>query len=409
MSLVCDKTNGSCLCLSSSVVGERCDRCRQNSTNFFPTCDACDECSGQWQGKIDPLREDIDTTLELVRVMTATVGPEDIPLLSELLGLLREVQELLSASQIDTELTGDVTALHRRLCELTNQTKDLFDRAVAVNDEIAKLGGFGMFENETSRLATLLMDLRSELDSLAEDFENITAAASGFDPTFHLALAREAEERSNQTDILISGNVTSLIALAERTLADYNRALAESDFLARQMENMRRLSVLSQRVSEYETFLVAASAALCGSGNDSSVCAECGGLQCDTCGGPECDSLVYVASEALNISTRALTLVEDARNETLLRVSQLRTLLTEILAARNDSLEAEESALETQVRADEIWTLVQGLLETLLEQRDARIDLDDIEDVEQQTLSLQFDTNQEEVYTLQLVYTLYFE
>ena len=346
------------------------------------------------------MREDIETTLELVRVTTASVRPEDIPLVRVLLGLLQEVRDILGTSQIDPELVTNVTELHRRLCELTNQTQDLFDRALAVSNEIARLDkGVDAFENETSRLATLLMALRNELNQLTEEFGNITV--SDLNPGFYLALARQAEERSDRANQLISENVTNLISLTEFFLTEYNRELVRSDFLAQQMENLRRLSDLSQRVSEYEAFLIEASAKLCGSlnnSNDSNICGECGGVQCDTCGGPGCNSLVSVANQSLNFSTQALVVAQSIRTEILSRVSELRNLLSEILVLRNETLEAANATRVVLRRADRLWREVRDLLETLRKQlEENRIDLDDIVEVEMETLSLQLNTNREDV------------
>lgn len=348
------------------------------------------------------MRKDIETTLELIGVKIANVDPEDIPLISTLLGILREVQSILSSSQIDSELATNVTELHRRLCELTNQTQDLFDRALAVSNEIARLDSeVEVFENETSRLANLLMELRNELYQLTQDFGNITVPSLNYN--IYLELVRQAEERSDHAHSLISENVTNLISLTEGILAEYNRQLMESDFLSRQMENLRQLSVLNQRVIEYEEFLVEASTKLCGSRNEtinsSDVCGECGGVHCEMCGGPGCNGLITTANNSLNISMQALTEGQSIQLQILSQVSDLRAFLAEVLALKNETLEAENATRLTKLRADELWQQVQDLLETLRRQlEENRIDPDDIEEVENRTLSLKLNTTQKEVY-----------
>ena len=398
LSLACNQTTGTCLCLPN-VVGEKCDRCRQNSTDFFPSCEACDECTGAWQTRINPLRTDVEATLELIRVTTVTTDPEDVPLVSVLLNLLAEVREILDASRIDPELAGNVTELHRRLCELANQTRDLFSRAVAVSDEIAMLeSGVDVFRDEASRLAMLLGELRNELERLTVEFESISIL--DIDPNVYLTLARQAEERSTDADRLITINTTNLISLTEGILAEYNRQLAESNFLARQMENLRLLSDLSQRVSEYELFLIEANSKLCGSrANSSNVCDECGGIRCDGCGeNPGCNSLVNMASESLNVSREALGIARGLRNETLSQVVQLRILLSDIVALRNETLDARSAAQDVRQRAGNLSDEVKGLLE-ILQRRlvDERVDPNVIEEVENEALSLQLSVNQEEV------------
>ena len=397
LSLQCNQTNGLCPCLPS-VQGEKCDRCQDNSTDFFPSCEGCGECTGQWQSRINPLRKDIETTLELIGVKIANVDPEDIPLISMLLGILREVQDILSSSQIDPKLATNMTELHRRLCELTNQTQDLFDRALAVSNEIARLDSeVEIFENETFRLANLIMELRDELNQLTQEFGNITVPSPNYN--VYLELARRAEERSDHAHRLISENVTNLISLTEGILAEYNRKLIESDFLARQTENMRRLSFFNQRVIEYEAFLVEVSTKLCGSLiNSSDVCGECGGVHCEMCGGPGCNGLIATANDSLNISVQALMEGQSIRLQILSQVSDLRAFLAEVLAQKNETLEAENATRAVKLRADELWQQVQDLLEVLRRQlEENRIDLDDIEEVENNTLSLRLNTTQEEV------------
>ena len=398
-SVVCQQETGVCTCLPN-VVGDKCDRCQGNSTEFFPTCEACGECTGQWQSQINPLRTEVDATLELIRVTTVTVTPEEVPLLNQLLSVLSEVREILGESRIDSDLAGNVTTLHDRLCRLTNQTRDLFERAVAVSNEITRLdAGVNAFENATLRLATLLGELQSELEQLSAEFGNLTAL--DLSPDSYLALALEAEERSAVADQLISRNVSGLITITERILASYSQRITESEFLRRQMENLRLLSDLSQRVSEYEAFLTEASSKLCGSGlNDpDGTCGVCGGVECDTCGGsPGCNSLVTMAGESLDVSRRALEVAGGLRNETLARVAQLRLLLMEISSLRNDSLDAESAARDVHTRARDLDQRVRDLLETLQRQLvEDRINPDTIEQVENETLSLKLKLNQDEV------------
>ena len=344
------------------------------------------------------MRTDVEATLELIRVTTANVEPEEVPLLSMLLALLEEVRVTLSASRIDPDLVNNVTELHRRLCELTNRTRDLFDRAVTVSNEIERLdSGFDAFEDETSRLASLLLQLRIELEELAEEFGNLTVPDVNHE--FYLAIAQQAEERSNRADELVTGDVTNLIFLAEGILANYNQELVSS--FEQHLENLRLLSDLSQRVSEYEAFLAEASTKLCGTlnnTNNSSICSECGGLQCDTCGGPLCNSLVTTADESVNVSTQALEIAESVRVQILSQLTELRTLFNEILTQQNETTEAATDASELHSRATELRQRVQDLLANLRQQlEEDRINPDDIEEIERATLSLQLNLNETEV------------
>ena len=395
-----------CVCLPG-ITSEKCDRCQPNTTDFFPSCEPCDECTGQWQARINPLRADVEAALELARVMTMTPGPEGVPMLVALIEALSTVRALLDTSQADSELVDNVTALHRQLCKLTNQTQDLFNRSSAVDDEISRLEGEVVeFEDETIRLESLLLELQVELEALSREFGNITTP--DLDPQPYLTIAEEARERSANADQLISQNVTSLLSQTEDHLAEYRRELNESELLQRQSENLRVLSDIGQRLSEYEAFLVVASAELCGGALNTSnngSCGACGGIGCDTCGGsPQCNDLVSMATEAIAVSRQALELAESLRNQIAPRVATLRGLFTNIAQLSNDTLDAAQAALQVQTAAQELFEEVRDLHDNLRRQLlEERIDPSIIEEVEMETLSLALVVNQEEVSEMEAI------
>ena len=399
----CNQATGVCSCLPR-VAGAKCTHCEGNSTDLFPSCEPCDECTGQWQARINPLRAEVESALELARVTSMTPGPEGVPLLVVLLKLLGEVREILDDTRIDPELASNVTKLHERLCELTNQTQGLFERIVAVDNEIARLDGkTESFENETSRLALLLAELRNDFENISGQFGNISIPEIDFES--YLSIAQRAEERSTIADRLVSQNVTTLLSLTESLIEDYRSDLNESRLIEQQEENLRILSAITQRVNEYESFLVQANAQLCGAALNSSggggggTCGECGGLECDTCGGnPQCNGLVTMAAESLVVSRQALEVAEELRNQTRGRVALLRILFTEISVVTNETLDAEAAAREVQSSAERLFQEVTGLHNDLRRRlEEERIHPDIIDEVERETLSLSLPVTQEEV------------
>ena len=393
-SLTCNSTTGACPCLSS-VSGDRCDQCAPNTTHLFPGCDSCDECTGHWKRKIDPLREDIGTALELVASFNVSLEPEDVPLISEILDLIRQIRAMLESSRLDPELVGNVTALHGRLCELTNQTTGFVRRAEFVRNGTTALGEhFSFLEGELSRLTSLLMQLQSELESLTKAFGNITLV----DPSPYSELVRIALERSDRAATIVAKNVTTLVVFAEGVVGEYNRKLTTSNFLARQMDNMRRLSDLSQRLSEFEAFLVLASTKLCGSEGNGTACEQCGGLECPNCGGGEgCGGLLSNATDALSTSQRALALARDARKRIASQVMLLEAILADTLTLQNESGTAEVVAMETENRAEVVLQEVINLLEEVRGQLGARFDVQQIAALEEETLALRLSVTIEEV------------
>jgi len=102
-----------------------------------------------------------------------------------------------------------------------------------------------------------------------------------------------------------------LITDAQASVANFSTKRDESGFVNRQQNNTERLLILRQRLDAFENLIAEANQRLCGGGSNGTCGGECGGVSCDVCGGEGCDGLVSDASEALNVSRRALAIVED--------------------------------------------------------------------------------------------------
>ena len=381
LSLICDKMTGQCDC-REGVTGAQCDVCRDNTTGIFPSCEPCDECTGQWQRRIDPLREDVETTLELIDTVNGTAG--ELPALQPIFDLLDQIEAILSTSEIDI-LSQDIQSTHALLCELINQTQLLIQRALVVENQLDNIENISQsISSELSTLIASLVALESELRNISLFLDSIEV----LDPLPYLILAEAARERSDAADEVITANVTSLIEDTETILLNFTTKLNESDVIVQQLENTEALSFLSQRLAVFQDLIREANRELCGAQSNDS-CEECGGVSCMNCGGDGCDSLVNDAAEAVNISETALQIARGQLAAIQILVEDLQSLMREIETVSNSSTRTEEFANETNTRAGTLVQRIRELIQEIeVELNMTRIDPNEIGILENQTLSL---------------------
>ena len=383
----CADFSGVCEC-RDGVIGDKCDACEEGSTGTFPECQQCDECSDQWQKRIDLLSLQVNNTLE-------TIGDTNVTgaVLDDILSLLRDIQALLSDSRIDL-LSQDVQSLHLRLCTLINQTQDLINRGIIIENQLDSI------ENETELIRVQLDPIMTTLLDLQREFLNLSELVAGFEPfnaTLQLRLAREVIDRSNQADRLIRNNVTSLLNDTQLTLDQYDFLLTSNDVVSTQSDIELRLAALNDRLVEIRSFIQLANELLCGATTDS--CNDpCGGITCGRCGGGNCDSLVSMAGDAVNMSTQALQISQSLLANVLQEIAELEQFLSDIATLRNASLETEAFVNDTNTNAFELLRSLQDLISAVEGELNAtRVDPDEIKRIENQTLALELLLNREEV------------
>ena len=382
LSFVCDKTTGQCDC-REGVTGAQCDTCQDNTTGIFPTCEPCDECTGQWQRRIDPLQEDIETAIELFSMLNGT-NVTDLPALQLIFDLLEQIEALLNASEIDI-LSQDIQSTHALLCELINQTQLLIERALIVESQLDNI------ESVSRNISSKLDALISSLVALENELRNISQFLDSIEilnPLPYLQLAQEARQRSDAADEVIRINVTSLVEDTQTVLFNFTTKLNESDFIVQNAENTQALSLLSQRLAVFQELIREANRELCGAQSNGS-CEECGGVSCQSCGGSGCDSLVNDAAEALNVSEMAVQIAGEKLLAIQTSVDDLESLMREIQIVSNSSTRVETFALETNQRASSLLQRIRELVREIeAELNVTRLDPDEIGRLENQTLSL---------------------
>ncbi len=375
-----------------------CDRCQENTTQIFPTCERCDECTTAWQDVISSLRVDVEATLEIISQLNLTtiiIDGDEIPALTALFDLIRNIEEVLNSSQIDI-LTQEVTSTHAFLCNLTSQLLNLTDRASLIEQQLRTI------ENTSDYILSELERLRLSLMQLHREYLNITESFPDyelFDSTPYVNLTRDALEQSDRANDIVRDNVTVFLADIQVYLANYTAKLNESQFNETLVNNLERLARLSDNLTIFEELVSEANQKLCGSAINGSCDGECGGVNCSTCGtGGNCSSLVRDAEEAVNLSSVALQLAQEALADIQEQVQRLEALMVRIERLKENATEAEEFANETYVGAGRLLSEVEvliGMIETELTA--SRVDPQDIINVENKTLALRLPGTPEEV------------
>ena len=377
-------------------MGDLCDACANDTSQLFPSCEPCDECTEQWLRRIIPLGEQVQDTVEFVSSLNLSneTMPE-IPLLEKLLELAGDIETVLSNSSIDL-LTADVESFNARLCQLLNQTDDLIQRGADVQAELEQ------FEVESREIGMSLPILMNSLAQLRADFENVSMIFQSqnflsVNTTFYVELAQRALERSDAADQLVQENVTSLANQTALTIEIFNATFDESRVVEINNQLQQAVSNVNSTVNQIQTFVSAASEQLCGMG--SAICLECADESCEVCpSGIRCDGLIATADLASNTSARALAIAEDLLQQISAEVEAVDSLLERAYGVQRGSQEVSNFVSGIRNASLELDKNVRSLVRELEQELNStRVDPEDIGRLENATLSLKLDLLPEEV------------
>lgn len=384
------------------MVGDRCDRCPANSTGTFPNCEECDECADQWEERIVSLAAQISETVLVVSDLNLTNQMQDIdiPDLDQLLQLAREIEATLNGSNVAT-LSSDIQSTHELVCELTNMTRELLQRALTLQGELETSENSSLtILSGLDAIARTLSDLERELANVSMEFNAIAVPSSPSPSQRLLVASREALRVAEEAESLVATNFTSVLSNIRSTLVNFdllNSSTVEdvNDML------LARVADVQQRIDSVREFLDDASSQLCVGGgspnnNDSSsddnACeGECGGVGCDTCGAADsCDGLRPRAIQALNTSEVALTIARSLVVDVRSRLELLQMLQERVRSLADEGRGFEEEVERIQSAADDILLELLRLISELeMELNVTRVDTREIERIVNETLELQ--------------------
>lgn len=391
---ICDKSSGVCEC-RENVVGDLCDLCAANTSQIFPSCEPCDECTDQWVRRIVPLEEQVQGTIEFVSSLNLTNVTQDIPLLDELLALARDIETLLSNSTFDM-LAMDVEDFNARLCQLANLTDELIMRGAAVQAELdrSRAGGEEI-QMKLPILMNSLTQLKADFDNISKIFE--AQEFISVNSTFYIDLARRAQKRADSANQLVRENVTSLLNETILILETFNATLDENGVIGVNNGLQEAVANINSTVREMQAFITIASQSLCGTGNET--CSECTNKSCEVCSnGIGCDGLIATAELASNISSSTLVVAEDLLEQIMSEVEALEELLDRARRVQRGADEAADFVNEIRNASLELIENVQSLTNELERELNAtRVDPEDLGRLENATLSLQLDLLPNEV------------
>ena len=357
----------------------------------------CDECTDQWIRRITPLEEQVQGTIEFASSLNLSNTTLDIPLLDALFELAGDIEMVLGNSSIDS-LTSDVDGFVDRLCLLVNQTEDLITRGELVQEELDRIG----MDSEEIEMSLLI--LTNSLTGLKGDLENVTMIFesqefnTSLNSTFYADLAREARERSDKADQLVEGNITILLNKTISALETFNATFEDNDVAGINDRLQQALANINSTVSEMQAFIAVASARLCGSGGE--VCSDCAdSVSCEVCpNGIRCNGLIATADLAYNISEQALVVAEELLDQVADEIRTLEELLERAQEVQRGANEVGDFVAEIWNTSLELFENVRSLVAELERELNAsRVDPDNIERLENMTLSLQLDLLPEEV------------
>lgn len=376
------------------MAGDLCDLCADNTTGLFPSCERCNQCSGDWWLQIDLLRAEVNATIQLLLLLNntnTTLDLRNIPELNDLFDLIAQIDQLLNASKVET-LAATITQVHALLCELSNRTQLLLLRAEEVERNIGRLEGnvtrlnssLPLFVTTLSNLTLQLEDIRRRLGKLAPA-----------DPQPHLLLAMDAQTRVEEASTIVEREVKVHLQDTARVLSEFYTKFNGSGFAEHQAAHSLLLEALNRNLTAYHELIAMATVRLCGGDGR---CGQCGGVECGMCGGEGCAGLVADSEMAVNISSEVLRLAREGLVKVQFQVKKLGSLANqsseELLTARTGQELANTTALKAAQLSHELTSLVSMVAEQL---NISRIDPDTIRQLENVTLSFSHNLTLEEV------------
>lgn len=380
------------------------------TTGLLPLCKLCDECSTRWVEPINDLETSVSREIDRAQSLTVTnVTHTEIregrDLVKPLLDLIADVERFLNSSTIDI-LLQNVLETHSNITDVILVIKNLIVRAKTVE---------GLLETANATLTIQkiqLLTIKQQLESLCTLLMNLTKEINEITLTDFSTYAdriQSAVSSSNQSSDTVQYTVLPSLEESQEKLSEFTEKQAHFTNASRDIVQL--LTVLRMKLRNYQNLVIKADQTLCGKdidtfvdslqcgcyGNRERCDSQCGGIGCVRCGG-ECNGTISEIKKTVELSAKALR--EATRLQDLLQ-SDIRQL-----HQANDTSSEANSLAATGYRVaerekrniSEIFALIQSFTGDVTGILTAKLlNTSLIEDLTEETLSLQLSKTPEEV------------
>uniref|UniRef100_H3B4L9 Laminin subunit beta 2 n=1 Tax=Latimeria chalumnae TaxID=7897 RepID=H3B4L9_LATCH len=342
----CNRVTGHCTC-RQGVSGVRCDQCARGFAGYFPDCQPCHQCFGDWDRAVQDLaartRRLLDRAKEIQQTGITGVYEKDFSELEEKLAQARTIvnarnataQAVTNLMKLIDDIRNQITETTERLTRLEGELTTVQDRNFGANNELNGL------QREARALNQSMKGLSRQLDQLKNS--NFLGAYDSIRSSY--GQSREAERKANTSTVTTPSTVSESAATRRKT----EKLMAEKkdDFNRKHAMNGRALNDLSTRAQLLDMKKI--NEKVCGAPGDASCAVSpCGGAGCrdedgnKRCGGLNCNGAVATADSALD---RA----RHAEGELRKAMSEVEELFRKVAEAK---VKADEAKLRAQAALD---------------------------------------------------------
>nr|XP_020633682.1 laminin subunit beta-1 [Pogona vitticeps] len=400
----CNRTTGQCIC-REGVEGARCDKCTRGYSGTFPDCVPCHQCFALWDVIISELTNRTQRFLERAKALkiTGVSGPYQ-KTLNSVEETLNEIKSIVAQNPAAEPLRN----IGNLMEEAEKLKADVAEKIAELEETVSKVATESNHtDTQLSALEADAKSLDSVVKELAEQLEfikisDIQGALDSITKYFEMSL--DAEKRANAS-VFLPGSVVEQSAEMRLEVESLINE-TETEFKSKQEEQSRLLDELAGKLQSLDLAEVAEKT--CGTSPGASCTdSECGGLSCRTedgkmkCGGPGCDGLVTVAHNAWQ---KAM----DFDREILSALAEVDQLSKMVSEAKERADEAKQNArdvlLKTNATKEQVDRSNQDLRNLIKQIREFLMkdsaDLDSIEAVANEVLSMEMPSTPEQLQTL---------
>lgn len=407
------------MCLQG-VTGRQCTVCTSNGGGLLPYCESCDECSTQWIDPINELQLSVSSTVTLSQSITqVNITHTELSQGQDLLTPLIDLFTYIKANLSDyNSLLQHTIGTHGNISNLILVIRNLIVRANTVQSSLTNLTN--TLEDQRIQLLIIREDLTllCDLLSLLTSQTNNTTINDLNTYTNRILSSLSSSNQSQQTAQEV---IVPLLHESQQQLNSF--IVTENQFINASHDIMQLMTVLRNKLQNYQSLLLSADQTLCGNniedlvdslqcgcyGNPERCDSVCGGIGCGQCGRGNCNSTTSELQVTYQLSIK--TLNELTQFNTLLQQDILRLMQANTSSSQGDILSAIAYQLSEREHrnATQLGRLISSLalsVNRIINMTLLNVSL--IEEQSAQTMSLKLTKTHQEVYIVHhIIYTFY--